>query len=64
MEFGKKKKKIVCVRNNPCAALRAAPPLTQGRLRSAPPVVRMNFHTAGVSTRRIVEIRFLAAGGY
>ena len=49
---------MVCVRHNPSAALRAAPPLTQGRLRSAPPVVRMNFHTAGASTRRIVEIRF------
>ena len=38
MEFAGKKKKIVCVRNNPSAALRAAPPLTQGRLRIAPPV--------------------------
>ena len=32
VEFAGKKKKIVCVRNNPFAALCAAPPLTQGRL--------------------------------
>ena len=37
MEFAEQKKKIVCVRYNPSAALRAAPPLTQGRLGSAPP---------------------------
>ena len=43
----KEKKKIVCVRHNPSAARSAAPPLTQGRLWSAPPVVKMKFHTAG-----------------
>ena len=47
MEFAEQKKKIVSVRYNPSAALRAAPPLTQGRLRSAPPVVKTKFHTSG-----------------
>ncbi len=36
LEFAEQKK-IVYVKHNPSAALRAAPPLTQGRLRSAPP---------------------------
>ena len=58
MEFaGKKKKKIVFVRYNPSAALRAAPPLTQGRLGSAPPVVKMKFHTAGAYGMPPYEVR-------
>ena len=36
LEFAEKKK-IVCVRYNPCASFHSAPPLTQGRLISAPP---------------------------
>ena len=36
LAFAGKKKKIVCVRYNPYAALRAPPPLTQGRLICAP----------------------------
>ena len=47
MEFAGKKKKIVCVRNNPCAALRAAPPLTQGRLICAPTVDKIKFLAGG-----------------
>ena len=44
VEFAEQKK-IVCVRHNPSVSFHSAPPLTQGRLRSAPPVVKMKFHT-------------------
>ena len=47
VEVAGKKKKIVCVRNNPSAALRAAPPLTQGRLGSAPPPDRRISYVEG-----------------
>ena len=44
LEFAEqKRKKIVFVGNNPSAALRAAPPLTQGRLRNAPPECKIKF---------------------
>ena len=60
MEVAGKKKKIVCVRNNPCAALRAAPPLTQGRLRSAPPDIEMNFPAAGAYGMPPYGVRFVS----
>ena len=63
MEFTEKKKKIVCVRYNPSAARSAAPPLTQGRLGSAPPVVRMNFHTAGAYGMPLTVLDFSQANG-
>ena len=58
VEFTGKKKKIVCVRNNPSAARSAAPPFTQGRLRSALPVVKILFQTAGAYGMPPYGIRF------
>ena len=45
--FAEQKRKIVPVRYNPFAARSAAPPLTQGRLRSAPPIAKWDTEQRG-----------------
>ena len=61
LEIAEQKRKIVSVRNNPSAALRAAPPLTQGRLRSALPVSKVKFPTGGRGNPSPTNIGFCQA---
>ena len=63
LEFAEQKKKIVCVRNNPSAALRAAPPLTQGRLGSATPDNGIKFLATGRGDPSPTEFRFMRYAG-
>ena len=53
---------MFCVRYNPSAALRAAPPLTQGRLRSAPPVSRIKALASGRGDPSPTIVRFCQGG--
>ena len=61
LEIAEQKRKRVSVRYNPSAALRAAPPLTQGRLRSAPPVSKVKFPTGGRGNPSPTNIGFCQA---